>query len=390
MGNILNLDKNNLKKILFIIVFAIIVHAAFENIDEIFKYIGILCGILIPFFIGGAIAFILNIPMNYIENKIFNNSKIIKCKISKSIYRPISLILSIIFVILIFSAVINIVVPQLISTFYSIGNNIYEFIPRAIEFFKSVIKSDEAVNYIEKVKNLDWQIVLNYVSNFLKSGGNMLNSTINVVSTIFSTTVNIIIGFIFALYILLQKEKLSIQVTKIIFAICPKKIAIEILNIAKLSYRTFSNFFTGQCFEACILGFMFFIVLTILRMPYSLLIGVLIAFTALIPIVGAFIGCFISVMLILMVSPVQVIIFIIVFLILQQIEGNLIYPHIVGNSVGLPSIWVLVAVTLGGNLFGVLGMLVFIPLSSVIYTLFRQWVNKKLIKNNVNINNYIN
>ena len=138
------------------------------------------------------------------------------------------------------------------------------------------------------------------------------------------------------------------------------------------------------------MGFMFFIVLTILRMPYSLLIGVLIAFTALIPIVGAFIGCFISVMLILMVSPVQVIIFIIVFLILQQIEGNLIYPHIVGNSVGLPSIWVLVAVTLGGNLFGVLGMLVFIPLSSVIYTLFRQWVNKKLIKNNVNINNYIN
>lgn len=385
----MDLGKNNLKKILFIIVFAIIVHAAFENINEIFKYIGILCGILIPFFIGGAIAFILNIPMNYIENKIFNN-KIFKCKISKSIYRPISLILSIIFVILIFSAVINIVVPQLISTFYSIGNNIYEFIPRAIEFFKSVVKSDEAVKYIEKIKNLDWQIVLNYVSNFLKSGGNMLNSTINVVSTIFSTTVNIIIGFIFALYILLQKEKLSIQVTKIMFAIFPKKIAMEILNIAKLSYKTFSNFFTGQCFEACILGFMFFIVLTILRIPYSLLIGVLIAFTALIPIVGAFIGCLISVILILMVSPVQAIIFIIVFLIIQQIEGNLIYPHIVGNSVGLPSIWVLVAVTLGGNLFGIIGMLVFIPLSSVVYTLFRQWVNKRLIKNNVNINNYIN
>lgn len=386
----MDLGKNNLKKILFIIVFAIIVHAAFENINEIFKYIGILCGILIPFFIGGAIAFILNIPMNYIENKIFNNSKIIKCKISKSIYRPISLILSIIFVILIFSAVINIVVPQLISTFYSIGNNIYEFIPRAIEFFKSVVKSDEAVKYIEKIKNLDWQIVLNYVSNFLKSGGNMLNSTINVVSTIFSTTVNIIIGFIFALYILLQKEKLSIQVTKIMFAIFPKKIAMEILKIAKLSYKTFSNFFTGQCFEACILGFMFFIVLTILRIPYSLLIGVLIAFTALIPIVGAFVGCLISVILILMVSPVQAIIFIIVFLIIQQIEGNLIYPHIVGNSVGLPSIWVLVAVTLGGNLFGIIGMLVFIPLSSVVYTLFRQWVNKRLIKNNVNINNYIN
>lgn len=385
----MNLDKNNVKKLLFIIVFSIIVYVAFENIDIIFKYIGILCGILIPFFIGGTIAFVLNIPMSYIENKIFNNSKIFKYKISKSIYRPISLIISIIFVILIFSAVINIVVPQLISTLYSIGNSIYEFIPKAVEFFKSIIKSDEAVSYIEKFKDLDWQTVLNYVSNFLKSGGSMLNSTINVVSTIFSTTVNIIIGFIFALYILLQKEKLSIQVIKIIFAIIPKDIAKEILDISKLSYKIFSNFVTGQCFEACILGFMFFIVLTILRIPYSLLIGVLIAFTALIPIVGAFIGCLISVMLILIVNPVQAIIFIIIFLIIQQIEGNLIYPHIVGNSVGLPSIWVLVAVTLGGNLFGIVGMLVFIPLSSVIYTLFKQWVNKRLIKNNVNIDNYI-
>ena len=135
------------------------------------------------------------------------------------------------------------------------------------------------------------------------------------------------------------------------FAILPKKFAESSLSVAKLSYRTFSSFVTGQCLEACILGTMFFVVLGIIRLPYSLLIGVLIAFTALIPIVGAFIGCVISALLIFMISPIQALIFVIVFLILQQIEGNLIYPHVVGNSVGLPSIWVLVAVTIGGNMF---------------------------------------
>lgn len=180
------------------------------------------------------------------------------------------------------------------------------------------------------------------------------------------------------------------QATKVLFAIIPKIYAKKILDIAKLSYKTFSSFVTGQCLEACILGAMFFVVLIILRMPYSLLIGVLIAFTALIPIVGAFIGCFISALLILMISPVKALVFIAVFLIIQQIEGNLVYPHVVGNSVGLPSIWVLVAVTIGGSLFGIIGMLIFIPLSSVIYTLFREWINNKIIKNDVNIEEYIN
>ena len=231
--------------------------------------------------------------------------------------------------------------------------------------------------------------MINYMLNFIKSGGNMLNSTIGIVSTIFSTTLNLIIGFIFAIYVLLQKEKLGKQGTKILFAIMPTKIAENILGVLKLSYKVFTSFVTGQCLEACILGVIFFVVLSIFRMPYALLIGVLIAFTALIPIVGAFIGCFISAFLILMVSPIKALVFIILFLVIQQIEGNLIYPNVVGNSVGLPSIWVLVAVTLGGNLFGVAGMLLFIPLSSVCYTLFKEWVNKMLSKKNIDIDDYI-
>lgn len=385
----MNLDKSNIKKLLLIIVFTIAVYTAFQNIDYIIKYIGVICGISIPFFIGGAIAFVLNVPMKAIENVIFNQKNVHKYNISKSLSRTISLIISIILLVIILAGVINIVVPQLINTLYSIGNNIYDFMPKAIEFTKSVIKSEEAANYIEKLKDLDWKTVINYISNFLKSGGNVLNSTIGVVSTIFSTTLNIIIGVIFAIYILLQKEKLSVQATKILFATMPEKYGVKTLKVFKLSYKIFSSFVTGQCLEACILGTMFFVVLSILRMPYCLLIGVLIAFTALIPIVGAFIGCIISALLILMVNPIQALIFLIVFLIIQQIEGNLIYPHVVGNSVGLPSIWVIVAVTIGGNMFGVLGMLLFIPLSSILYILFKNWINNRISKANIDIDKYL-
>lgn len=385
---ILNLNKDNIKKLLLIIVFAIAVFTAFQKLDLIFYYIGLTLSISLPFIIGGAIAFVLNVPMSAIEKYIFNNRKIFRTPLNKSKYRPVSLILSIVLVVLIFSGVINTVVPQLITTFHSIGNSIYSFLPKAVDFFSNVVKSDEATEYIDKLKKMDWQTVANYAGNFLKGGGSVLNSTIGVVTTIFSTTVNILIGIIFAIYILLQKEKLSVQAVKIMFAILPKHWAESSLSVAKLSYKTFSSFVTGQCLEACILGAMFFVVLGIIRLPYCLLIGVLIAFTALIPIVGAFIGCVISTLLIFMISPIQALVFIIVFLILQQVEGNLIYPHIVGNSVGLPSIWVLVAVTIGGNMFGVIGMLVFIPLSSVLYTLFRGWVHKRLNKNNIDINNY--
>ena len=150
------------------------------------------------------------------------------------------------------------------------------------------------------------------------------------------------------------------------------------LEVASLSYKTFSSFVTGQCLEAVILGTMFFIVMSVLRFPYALLVGVVIAFTALIPIFGAFIGCVIGTFLMLVSNPMQAVAFVILFLVLQQIEGNLIYPHVVGGSVGLPSIWVLVAVTVGGSLMGVVGMLIFIPLSSVVYALFREVVYKRL------------
>lgn len=210
-----------------------------------------------------------------------------------------------------------------------------------------------------------------------------LNTTMSAVGSIASGLATFFISFSFACYILFQKEKLHLQVRKVIFAFIPKQKADAILNICSLTYRTFANFLTGQCLEAVILGMMFVITLSILKMPYALLIGILIAFTALVPIFGAFIGCAVGSFLIFMVNPKQAVLFIIVFLLLQQIEGNLIYPHVVGGSVGLPSIWVLAAVTIGGNLMGIIGMLIFIPLVSVFYTIFREFVYLRLKKQHI-------
>lgn len=234
----MNLDKDNIKKILLIIVFTVAVFTAFENLREILYYTGILLTVLIPFIIGGAMAFALNIPMKAIEDSLFKSNKILKKEVSDKISRPLSLILSIIFLVIIIIAVVNIVVPQLINTLYSIGNSIYDFIPRLKDYSKYVIGnffgSDDINYYIEKLMNFDWHTAFGYIANFIKSGGSMINSTIGVVTTIFSTTVNIVVGFIFAIYILLQKEKLSVQAKKVIFAFFKKDIAEKLLDIAAL------------------------------------------------------------------------------------------------------------------------------------------------------------
>ena len=215
--------------------------------------------------------------------------------------------------------------------------------------------------------------------NFLSIGTKgIINGGIGAISGFFSGITNFFIGFVFSVYVLFQKEKLASQCKKLMYVCMPESRADKIIEVLRLTNTTFSNFLSGQCLEACILGTMFVITLSILRMPYALLIGIIIAVSALIPIVGAFIGCIVGVILIMMTSPLKALIFVGVFLILQQIEGNLIYPHVVGSSVGLPGIWVLVAVTIGGNLFGIMGMLTFIPISSVCYALLRTYVNRKV------------
>ena len=201
----------------------------------------------------------------------------------------------------------------------------------------------------------------------------MITSTVSSLSSFF-------IGFVFSIYLLFSKETLSKQLKITSQTLLGKEKTNKLCQIIKLSSDTFTSFITCQCLEACILGTMFVISMFILQMPYALLMGIIIAITALIPVFGAFIGCFIGIIMIGIVSPIQAVAFVVLFLVLQQIEGNFIYPHVVGNSVGLPSIWVFVAVIIGGHLMGILGMFLFIPLTSIIYTLFKEYIKSKGIK----------
>jgi len=271
------------------------------------------------------------------------------------------------------------VVPELGRTLLNLGKTIQEFVPQAQAWAIELFHEYESIT--EKIAKIDfkWDVIVENAIDFLKNGaGNVLGSTYEAAKSIISGIATFFIAVVFSCYILLQKEKLGEQVKKLMCAFMPEDWKNIFLALGGVIHKSFTNFFTGQCLEAVILGLIFLVVLLIFKMPYALLISVLIAFTALIPVFGAFIGCAVGALLIFMVDPVKALIFVIIFLVLQQLEGNFIYPHVVGSSVGLPSIWVLVAVTVGAKLMGVVGMLIFIPLTSVVYTILRGIVNRRL------------
>ena len=379
----MDLSKMSIKKIRELIVFTALLVVALWKFDVVLGVLKTIWDIIFPFVLGGAIAFLTNVPMSFLEKKIFENVKK-KNKIVRKLKRPISLILTIVLVVGVIALVMFGVIPQLTRTMGTLVTSINDFIPQMQswigEFFHN---NQEIINLVDQIEFDPDQAIKWGISLLGNGAGNMMNTTMSAVGSIVSGVATFFIAFSFACYILFQKEKLHIQIRKVFFAFLPRQKADTFLKVCSLTYRTFANFLAGQCLEAVILGSMFVVTLSILRMPYALLIGILIAFTALIPIFGAFIGCAVGSFLIFMVNPQQAILFVIVFLVLQQIEGNLIYPHVVGESVGLPSIWVLAAVTIGGNLMGIVGMLVFIPLLSVLYTIFREFVYLRLKKQNI-------
>ena len=378
----MDLNKETLKKIRGLILFTIFVLVALWNFELVFDGIRFLWGVIFPFVLGGVIAFIVNIPMSFLERKLFGKLREVKSKKWKwvdKLARPLSLILTWLAIIGIIAVVVLVVVPELGRTVLGLGKTVQNFVPQvqkwAIELFQD---NEEIVKAISEI-NFKWDELLGNMVDFLRNGaGSVLDTTMEAAKSIITGVTTFFIAFVFSFYVLLQKEKLGEQVKKLMYAFMPEDWRNIFLALGTVVNKSFTNFFTGQCLEAVILGLMFLVVMAIFRLPYALLISVLIAFTALIPMFGAFIGCGVGALLIFMISPMKTLIFIIVFLVLQQIEGNFIYPHVVGNSVGLPSIWVLVAVTVGASLMGITGMLIFIPLMSVVYTLLRGIVNRRL------------
>ena len=385
----MELNKENMRKIRWLIAFAVLLYLGIQNLAVVLKYVKLLWGLLLPFVLGGAMAFVLNVPMSFIERHLFGKVREKNNKAGKAaskLARPVSLVLSIVFVILLILIVVLVVAPELGTTLVSVVKKVEEDIPLAQKWITDTFNGDSEIVKWASAIEIDPQKILDSIVSVLKNGAdNLVSSTITVTMGIVSMAVNFAIGFVFACYVLLQKEKLGKQVLKATYAILPVKVVEYQSHVCTLASKIFASFITGQCIEAVILGSMFFVTMTIGRFPYAMLIGVLISFTALIPVFGGIIGCWVGFFLILMVSPLRAFMFLGLFLILQQIEGNLIYPHVVGNSVGLPAIWVLVAVTLGGNLMGIVGMLIFIPLVSVLYALFREWVYARLDKKKVKI-----
>lgn len=380
----MELNQENIRKIKEIILFTAVIIVCLWKYETVLDILFFVLNILTPFILGGAIAFVLNVPMNFVQRHLFDEERIKKSKVLQKMARPVSMILVLIAVFGIVAIIMFILIPQLGETFANLGRSIQAFIPQIQEWASRLFNDNKEI--MDMVNNLefDWNKIMDTGINFFKNGaGSVVNSTITAAKSIVSGLTTFFIAFVFAIYILLQKEKLGVQAKKVLFAFVRRGRAEATVEVLSLTYNTFSSFLTGQYVEAVILGSMFAVSMTILKLPYALLVGVLIAFTALIPIFGAFVGCGVGAFLIFMVDPMKALIFVVLFLVLQQIEGNLIYPHVVGNSVGLPSIWVLAAVSIGGSLMGVVGMLIFIPIVSVVYALFREIVYLKLKKNQI-------
>lgn len=371
-------DKKLFRMICKLILFAGAIVLGVMYSKEVLAVAKLFVGMLTPFLVGAAMAFVLNLPARFIEQKIFKKWKNPK---QAGLKRGLSILLAIVFVIALLVFVVLTVVPQLGRTLMELGTVVPAFFKKVyadIETF--VAEYPELKDYFATLEgiSIDWNSIISYVTAFLKSGvSSIVSSTVLFAGSLAGIIFDGVISFVFAIYILSGKEKLGRQVKKVLHAYLPEKGYTMTLKVIALCNQNFARFISGQCLEAVILGTMFVVCMTIFQMPYAVLVGVLIAFTALIPIVGAFIGCIVGAFLILMVSPVKALIFVFMFLVLQQLEGNLIYPRVVGNSVGLPAIWVLVAVSVGGSMFGVAGMLVFIPLMSTVYALLRENVNMR-------------
>ncbi len=326
-----------------------------------------------PFLIGAAFAFILNVPMRAMERLLLKRVK------RKKFARALSMVLSLVIVALILAFVFMMVIPEIIETIAQINRGIPGFIREVGQWIEGLTDNvPELGDYLTSLQN-DWSNLNKNLLDVLQNTvTNVLVSTVGVATSMIDAIVTLVIAVIFAMYILAQKEKLASQGKRVMYAYLPQKRVDRILEILRLSSRIFSGFIAGQCTEAVVFGCFCFLGMTIFRLPYALTISVLIGFTTLIPIFGAIIGTVVGALLIMVASPIKAVIFVIMILVFQQIDGNLIYPRIVGNSVGLPGIWVMMAVTVGGSLLGVFGMLVFVPLASVAYCLIRENVGKRL------------
>jgi predicted PurR-regulated permease PerM len=374
--------NKKLKENILLGSYLVILYFILSNLKSVGSALGNIFNIINPFIIAFSMAFVLNLPMKFFETKVFNFLDKEKSNFIRGLKRPLSILATFITVIGLIIALALFVIPQLVS---SISTLLY-MVPDYLKSFESLINqyisSTEILQNIYNTLISTWKELLQFFANFLTTSlSGILNTTVSITSGIF----NFILSLVLAIYMLSSKETLIYQLKKILYAFTKKEVADKTIEIGKLANNTFSKFITGQCVEACILGGLCFVGMTILSMPYPLLISVLVGVTALIPIFGAFIGTIPAVFLILIINPIQALWFVVFILCLQQFEGNIIYPRVVGNSVGLSAIWVMLAMLVGGSTLGLIGMLIGIPIFSVVYQLLKKYTNKRLANKEIKL-----
>lgn len=367
----MQIDKKQIKTLVLGAMSCILLYWFLNDMERVKNILGGVLGLLQPFLVGACIAFVLNVPMRAIEKQI---RKIPNMPAD----RTISILLTILLVVLIFGIVVHLLIPQVKETVDIIAQQLPPFFAKLERSIRQFLEENpEVARWVQEnteLENLNWaglaQQAVDVVGDSL---GKFVGNTVDVVKNLISSIWSLFVSLVFSLYCLGNKERLARQGRRILYSILPERWADEVIRIGRLSNSTFSNFFSGQCIEVLILGSMFAIAMTILGMPYVPLVSVLVAVTAFIPIVGAWVGCGLGALFILVNDPMQAVVFIVMFLILQQIENNFIYPRVVGTSVGLPSMWTLAAVTVGADIMGVAGMVLMIPICSVLYTLLSEF-----------------
>lgn len=373
---------NEMKKWIVLVLIGVLAFWGLNNLELIFDVLENIYRVFSPFILGFVLAYILNIPMMKVEKLL---KKAIPDKYEdkySGAIRLVSIILSILLLVLIIAFVGFLLIPELIENIESLMNNIPAFIEGG---------KDWVINLLDKYPDVQREIEVMFAESGNVSGivssifTYIINGIVGFVSGFVGGFVYIFTGIIFAIYMLCQKEYLVDGIKRLVYAFADKRKANKIMDISKLTNKTFSKFISGQCVEAVILGTIMFVVCLLGRFPYALIIGVLTALTALIPIFGAFIACGVGAVLIAITNPLQALIFIAVFVIIQQIEGNVIYPKVVGKSVGLSPLWTLLAITVGGNLCGVVGMIIGLPLASVVYAIGKESIKKKLDRKDIEI-----
>ena len=414
----MQLNKQTFRKLLLLVGFGVLLNFAVQHLDTLDGAFSWFFAVVEPFVLGGVLAFILNVPMRAVERFLFPDKKpsVIETVLIKEgelqdkagemlrqsipggkkpllqkkkrfdvsrIKRPVSLIVTLLLVAAVVALVFGIVLPELVRTGTNLVVSLPDYFDTAYLWVNKTLEDNPTLlAYVnDLVSQLDWEALSSRMLDFLQES-ELIQNIFGTASSLVGGVVTAFIGIVFAFYLLTRKEQLARQCKMILTAFLPVGVVKRVIRVASLTSSTFSHFLSGQCIEAVILGTLFVIAMSIFKFPYALLCGVLIGFTALVPIFGAFIGCIVSAFLILMIDPGRVIWFVVMFLVIQQLEGQLIYPHVVGSAVGLPSIWVLVAVTVGGSMFGIMGMLFFIPLSSVLYALLREAVYRRLRRKN--------